>query len=86
MDKNYCEFVAAPAFARDDKKITYDQQFFRGGMHAYISDPSQSADRKWQSEAMCKKWWKDVGCVLDAEKQKSVVEMCNKTVYPELFK
>jgi len=83
MDKNYCEFVAAPAFAHDDKRITYDNQFFRGAMHEVMT---RTPNRKWQTEAQCKQWWTNVGCVLDANKQKSVVEMCDKTLYPGLFR
>lgn len=82
MDKNYCEHVVGPAFANPDKAITFDNTKFRGGMRQLMIDEPA---RKWPNEAECVKFWKDIGCEPDAAKQPSLVKLCKKAEYPEMF-
>jgi hypothetical protein len=82
MDKNYCEFVVGPAFAHPDKAITFDNDKFRGGMRQLMVD---DATKKWPSEKDCRDFWKAIGCEPDAAKQPSLVKLCSKADYPEMF-
>jgi hypothetical protein len=82
MDKNYCEHVVGPAFAHPDKPITFDKTKFRGGMRELMIDETT---RRWPSEAECQSFWKEIGCEPDAAKQPSLVKLCKKAEYPEMF-
>jgi hypothetical protein len=82
MDKNYCEHVVGPTFANPDKPITFDNIRFRGGMRQLmIGEPTL----RWPSVDECRDFWKAIGCEPDAAKQTSLVNLCKKSEYPEMF-
>ena len=82
QDKNYCEHVVGPAFADPAKPITFDNTKFNGGMRALMMADVQ---RKWPDEQTCRDFWKAIGCEPDATKQVSLVELCKKDKYGEMF-